>query len=1159
MRKWGLWLLSLLVLSVVLWLVTVAVDAQPKPVADLFHQPGVEQGDSSRAGAAGGAAGSTAITVEAGTVTGQIRSLQGVNAGPQPQAGEADLTNQYRAIGVDFVRTHDYYGPADINTLFPVWSADPTLETSYHFTETDAVIWAIKAAGADVLFRLGYSWGTPAAPVTYIAPAEQAKWAEVAKHVVMHYNDGWANGFHYNIRYWEVWNEPDIRIFWTGTPQEYYTLYEATAQALKSYDPTLKVGGPALAGSWPFLRGFLNYVRDHTLPLDFISWHTYSTDPDNAYRQSLAIRDLAAEYSYPAAEVLLTEWNHSVQPPHDEYWNARGAAWTASVLTYLQDSPVTVSTRYRGNGGGVAFGLFNQDGSFKKTAYAYLAHRMLLATPQRLAATGADTSGYAVIAGKASDNQAITILISDYQSSRTGYTLQVNHLPWGEQPFLYDRYLLDATHDLSLVESRVISGTTVFSTTETMAAESVQVIRLHRPEPAVFLVSIDGLRGSEAFDAPDPAVFVPNLWHRLRPLGTIYQNFLNKAQTYTTPGNNTLVNGVWAFAPNIGEDVDLRAGDPTFFEYYRQAYPTVAREKTWAVVSKANVRLVDYSLHPAYGEFYGARLVRTPTGHDPSAWAALQQVMDQAHPTLVFFHLGEVDIKGHSGNWLNYTTAISQADAIIGALWDKIQSDPAYKDQTTLIVTSDHGRFDDAHGGFSGHGGISESNKRLPFLAVGPGIRAGLVVTETRSQVDIVPTIGHILGFETPLAEGRVLIEMFSGVSSTLAVPASTLASETWSLGQETRLTNAPGRSERPALAVASDGWHVVWADDRSGQRQVYYKHRPITATTWTDDLLLSSNGVEARAPAIVAAPDGVHVVWHDYRDGNWTIMHRHRAANGDWSAETPVALSTVEGSSQGMAMLWEPALVALTDRVCVGTPTYGSGVRVYCSTDGGDTWVRREVVAVASNAQHLVLAAAGTTLHATWTQLADNNWEIFYCRSSDGGTTWSLPSRLTYSPADSWQPALAVEGGRVHVAWADDRSGTFQLWYRRSADGGLTWSVPVTLTASAPDGGAWHPAFAAGADGRLWLTWEDYRNGNGEIYYLTSTNGGRSWSNERRVTWTAALSVNPRPAATAQGAYLVWQEQQDRDWEIYFIEEQRPVPLLYRMHAPLVIGQDRP
>jgi len=1107
------------------------------------------------------------LDVDAANVTGRLRSLQGLNAGPRPQRAEANLTARYRDIGVDFVRTHDHYGPCDMHVIFPDWNADPTIEASYSFTSTDKEIWAIEAAGADVLFRLGYSWALPHAPVTYVAPADRAKWAEVAKHIIMHYNDGWANGFHYGIRYWEVWNEPDIPLFWTGTPQEYYALYETVAQTLKDYDSHLKVGGPALAGNMNFLKGFLAHCQANAVPLDFVSWHIYTTAPYQQYLMSADVQNLLAYYGFSSAEQLLTEWNWSLTGTKDEYWNARGAAWTASVLAYLQDSPVAISNRYRGNGGGAdgtGMGLFYDDGAYKKTAYAYLAQRLLLETPQRLAAAGSDTAGYTILAGKSPDNRALTIIVSDFQSNRTGYTLSVNHLPWGAgQAFLYDRYLLDATHDLVLVESQVMTGTTPsaalrasFSTTEDMAAESFQVIRLHLPDPAVFLVSIDGIRNTECFDAPNPENFVPYMWNRLRPLGTLYQNFLNKEQTYTTPGNNTLVNGAWAFAPNIGTTMDLRAQAPTIFEYYRQANPTIRPEKTWVVAGKANVRQAEYSLHPFYGQDYGAELWWTHEG-DNATWAKLQQVIADYHPTLVFLHLGEVDAMGHTGNWTRYTNAIRNADRIVGELWDTLQSDPAYSGRATLIVTSDHGRHDDDHGGFQHHGGICDGDKRLPFLALGPDIRAGLVVTRTAEQVDIAPTIGRIMGFATPLVDGHTLAEMFQVPSSTFQVPGSNVERETWNveLGtwnvergtwnveRGTRLTFDLARSERPAIAVNSTGLHVVWSDDRSGHREVYYKMRPAGSAVWSDDLQLSHSEVEARTPTIAANEEGVHVAWLDYRHGNWALYYRLYTVAGGWGPETRLALSRVEGSPGGLAMLWEPEVVASTGRVCLVAPVYGAGVQALCRASGASTWVTATVASAASNAHDVTLALDGATVHAAWSQIADDNWEIYYNRSTDGGLTWGTPARLTNNQFDSWQPALAAAGGSVHLVWADDRRGDFQLLYKRSTDGGLNWSLfPVTLTTSTPAGGAWHPAMAARPD-RLMLAWEDYRDGNGEIYARSSADGGLTWTAEGRLTTNAAFSALPRLAADYAATYLVWQDNRDGNWEVYFAESATVTP----------------
>lgn len=415
-------------------------------------------------------------------LTGTIRSLQRINAGPCGGDRQFHLFRQYEDIGVDYVRTHYYYGPADMHILFPDLQADPDDESSYNFASTDRELEAVKRVGAELLFRLGYSWGYPTAPVTYVAPEDREAWAQAAVHIAMHYNDGWADGFHWDVEYWEVSNEPDIQGFWTGTPEEYYQLYKAVARALKAYDPSLKVGGLALCCESDFFRDFLAYCRDHQVPLDFVSWHMYpgGGSPYLLTQRAQQVQWGLDTYGFTDAENLLTEWNISVQPDYEYLLDAAGAAWTASALIYLQDSTVTIANRYRGNGG---LGMLSPEGFYYKPAYSFLAFRRLLETPQRLTASGSDTDGYAMLAGRADDGQAVQILISDCASNYTGFDLTVTNLPWDSaQPYRYERYLLDETHNLKLVESAdVPAGLDSFTTSQAMAAPAVQPIRLFVP------------------------------------------------------------------------------------------------------------------------------------------------------------------------------------------------------------------------------------------------------------------------------------------------------------------------------------------------------------------------------------------------------------------------------------------------------------------------------------------------------------------------------------------------------------------------------------------------------------------------------------------------------------------------------------------------------
>jgi len=459
------------------------------------------------------------LHVDAGKVTGHIRSFQGVNGPPTPVMERLpSLVDQYQELHIDIVRTHDFMGPTEIDsqfanddpmlkwlvpdtkqraalvatgnasTIFPDWSADPEKAESYRFGPTDKVIQAIRATGAEVYYRVGRSFGANRNP-----PADFDKFADVVKHIAMHYNQGWAHGFHDNIRYWEFWNEPEI--FWTGTPEQFYSLYDKTARALKSVDATLKVGGDAKAlpmDSGPYREGFIDYCAAHKLPLDFYSWHTYadfSADPYDAVRIGKEIRNLLDAEGFKDSESILSEWNLSADFTDPEKPTLDGpdnAAYMASVMIYLQDSAIDRAEFYRGDAAWM--GLFDTQKNLFKTAYAYKATAAMLDTPERLDVVGSDTYGFAALAGRSADGKTVQVLISNYQippdykphimvpppdvqamikidfsrlkvlpqrtdipaAKNLGYDLTIDHLPWGKAPFTIKRYRITGTEDFKL-------------------------------------------------------------------------------------------------------------------------------------------------------------------------------------------------------------------------------------------------------------------------------------------------------------------------------------------------------------------------------------------------------------------------------------------------------------------------------------------------------------------------------------------------------------------------------------------------------------------------------------------------------------------------------------------------------------------------------------
>jgi len=443
------------------------------------------------------------IDVDFSKPVGTVKPLQQVHGGPIPrQRGAAQLHEQYKQIGVDYVRPQDNWPFFDIDCIFPRMEADASSEASYNFSSTDPHVRAIKSIGADVFYRLGYSWGGPNTP-----PSDYEKLAEICKHIVMHYNQGWAKGFRYGIQYWEIWNEPNNKVFWTGTADQFYRLYDTIARILKTADPSIKVGGPAVAiqlAGTGFLDGFLQFCKLRNSPLDFVSWHIYTQGlgPQLIAAKAFEVQSLLNQHGFDKAENILSEYNMFVLVPRTtpEYWNARGAAWAASALVYLQNTSVSKAFWYRGESelGRVPppqagprwivveqYGLFYFNGTFKKHGYAFLAMKKLTETPVSLACTGSNNAGFAALAGKTMNGSSVRVLISDFDANYEGFTLTVKNHTWQGKRIRCEIYLLDDTNNLALIEKSEQRKEGPIIISHKIAASSVYLVSLEAIEQTI--------------------------------------------------------------------------------------------------------------------------------------------------------------------------------------------------------------------------------------------------------------------------------------------------------------------------------------------------------------------------------------------------------------------------------------------------------------------------------------------------------------------------------------------------------------------------------------------------------------------------------------------------------------------------------------------------
>jgi xylan 1,4-beta-xylosidase len=418
------------------------------------------------------------LTVDFGGTNGVIRPLHGVNLGPLCYRGMVDLSAYHRELSLPLTRLHDVvwvnYDAVDISTIFRDFRNDPAQADNYTFAPTDDYLAAIVKTGSPILYRLGESIEHTPRKYRVYPPKDFAKWAEICCAIIRHYNQGWAGGFQHNIRYWEIWNEPENQpAMWTGTDDQYFQLYEVTAKAIKARWPDLKVGGPSLGYTGEFngdqfkpgdfLLRFLRHCRDHQAPLDFFSWHRYAKDPADYARRARAMRQLLDEHGFTKTESHFNEWNYL--PNEDwrpmmkegqglmrEQWCAemrgpKGAAFAAWALMSLQDAPVDMANFYTAEI--QMFGMFNFNGVPQKTFYAFKAFRALLDTPRRAKTPPCEAGQVAVCAGLNSETNRATVLLSNFSAADGPNELVVRDLPWGARTG-FELYLVDGGHDLEL-------------------------------------------------------------------------------------------------------------------------------------------------------------------------------------------------------------------------------------------------------------------------------------------------------------------------------------------------------------------------------------------------------------------------------------------------------------------------------------------------------------------------------------------------------------------------------------------------------------------------------------------------------------------------------------------------------------------------------------
>jgi hypothetical protein len=337
-----------------------------------------------------------------------------------------------------------------------------------------------------------------------------------------------------------------------------------------------------------------------------------------------------------------------------------------------------------------------------------------------------------------------------------------------------------------------------------------------RPGKKVVVITFGGgARDQETF-APEGQENIPHLMRELIPQSSFFTQVVNHGILGHYVATASLATGVYETINNFAS---LPPESPTVFEYFRKELKRPASD-AWVVAPSNGFNRIGESNNRSYGPGSGARVIlpkyllsaatsssadyghllrdsyetplyapelggntfeleqmerllklsvddfknhaRTLSSPDELSVYLVRQLMKQLAPSLLWVTMHDIDV-AHAGAYSLYIEGIRRTDRLCAELWNAIQSDPEYAGKTTLFILPDFGRDSDEDAGGNGfqHHRTGDALSRTTWMmAMGPGIRQGVVYDRALDSTDLVPTIGSMMGFSPALAHGKPITEL---------------------------------------------------------------------------------------------------------------------------------------------------------------------------------------------------------------------------------------------------------------------------------------------------------------------------------------------------------------------------------------------------------------
>jgi hypothetical protein len=343
-------------------------------------------------------------------------------------------------------------------------------------------------------------------------------------------------------------------------------------------------------------------------------------------------------------------------------------------------------------------------------------------------------------------------------------------------------------------------------------------------------------------------------------------------------------------------------------------------------------------------------------------------------------------------------------------------------------------------------------------------------------------------------------------------------------------ISNLSSDSQTPNILASNDGVFALWMESKSGRTDVFFSKSADGGNTFGTPINLSGSTNGQSDYATFAQNDNnVYVVWQTSLSGNATVFLAKSSDSGS-SFQTPIVISNptklaafpqVSVSGNHVYFAWlEKAQDNSTNIVFTKSDDNASSVGkpLYVTSNSGNSGIPK-------------LFATGSHVYLAWEDNSKGNFDVFLTKSDDYGATFHLPVDVSSDAGQSGTPQIAVSQNNLYVVWMDNTSGTYDILFSKSTDGGNSFGTPVNVSNLHADSG--YPQFAATGN-NVYVTWtQTISNQNYDVYFAKSTDDGNAFGTPINLSNNYGASGWPK-IATDGNIYISWVDSTPGKFDVF-------------------------